>query len=226
MNAQKKLRVLRDAWSGCTKCSLAKLREGTPPLFGAGPAKSDFLLLVEAPLKEDTEEGVILGSVGGRLIEDLLIEAGIDPVKNVFRTSIVACRPYVVLPATEDMEERIQDRSADKSEADACFPRVQEIIYLVDPYLIIAMGDTPWKMLVSTKARGHATTAVTAAGNLYETQIPGRVRPLRYPVLATLSPAQLVANPAASEHGPIATTLAAFMRAAKYVNTVKKEERT
>lgn len=226
MDAQKKLRVLRDKWLGCTKCTLAKLRGDAEIVFGAGPYNADFLVLTEAPTEDDVQDGVLLSGEEGFLVEDMLKKASIDPVRDVFRISLVACRPYVVLPATEDTPERTQGRTPDKTEMEACWPRLEETIYLVDPRIIIAMGAEPWKALVSTKHRGSHTKISTAAGELFDTWVAGRLRSVRYPVLATFSSKQLVANPSAAAHGPIATTIEAFMKASQYVNYLKKEEST
>jgi len=224
MDAQNRLRVLRDKWMGCTKCSLSKIRNNASIVFGAGPYNADFLVLTDSPTKEDIQTGVTLSGDAGQLVEDMLDKAGIDPLREVFRTSLVACRPYVILPATDNTPEREQERRPDKTEIAACLPRVHEIIYLVDPRIIIAMGDDPWKVLVSTKNRGPHKTISTAAGELFDAWLPGRLRPIRYPVLATVSPKQLIANPSAAAHGPIATTIEAFMKAATYVRMIKKEE--
>lgn len=224
MDAQKKLRVLRDRWLGCTKCSLAKLRGSAEIIFGAGSYNADYLVITEGPSEEDISQNMLLSGDEGQLVEDMLDRAGIDARKNVFYTSIVACRPYVLIPATDDTPERTQSRGPDKAEIEACQPRVEEIAYLVDPRIIIVMGDEPWKALVSTKHRGKHKTISTAAGELFDSWIPGRLRPVRYPVMATLAPKQLIANPSVATHGPIATTIEAFMKASRYVNLLKKKE--
>lgn len=224
MDAQKSLRVLRDKWAGCTKCSLAQHRGSASVIFGAGHFRADFLLIVDSPTADDISDGLLLSGESGQLVEDMLAQAGIDPAKNVFRTSLVGCRPFIVLPATDDTPERQQDRTPDKTEVEACSPRVLESIYLVDPRIIITMGDGPWKSLVPPKSRNKRNTIAQAAGELFDTEIPGRLRSVRYPVLATLSPAQIVANPSQAAHGPITTTIEAFMRARLYVETLKKDE--
>jgi len=224
MDAQKSLRVLRDKWAGCTKCGLAQLRGGAPVIFGAGHFRSDFLLIVDAPTSEDLSDGVLLSGEPGQLVEDMLTQAGIDPAKNVFRTALVGCRPFVVLPATDDTPERQQDRHPDKTEIETCSPRLMESIYLVDPRVIITMGDEAWKSIVPPKNRNKKNTIAQAAGELFEISLPGRTRSITYPVLATLSPAQIVANPSQAAHGPITTTIEAFMRIRLYVETLKKDE--
>jgi uracil-DNA glycosylase family 4 len=224
MDAVQRLRVLRDNWRECKKCELSKLRGDNRVVFGSGNAGADILLVLPPPTQADVQENMGLSDAAGQLIEDMLMEAGLDPVKDVFRTNVVGCRPYVVLPATEEQEERIQDRKVVKAEVSACSPRVEEIIYLVDPKLILAFGEEAWEALVIPKVRAPETTITAAAGKLYYTYVPGRFRPIRYPVMALEAPLKLVANPSAAAHGPIATTLKYIMQAKKYVDLINKDE--
>ena len=226
MDAKKRLLVLRDRWTGCTRCGLSKLRGSNPVVFGAGPYNADYLIITEAPSEKDVEQNLTLSGDEGMLFEDIMVDAGIDPARRVFRTSLVACRPYVVLPATEDTPERIQDRTPDKTEVEACSARITEIIYLVDPRLIIALGDGPWKTLIPTKHREGKTTITNAAGSIFSTYIPGRLRAVRYPVLALLPPKQLIANPSPADHAPMATTKYALEHAERYIQHLKEDERT
>lgn len=225
MDPRKKLTVLRDQWKDCTRCGLSKLREHHAVVFGAGSYNADFLLITESPTDTDVIDSLTLTGPEGRLVEDMLNEASIDPVNNVFRTSLVGCRAYTIIPATDEMEARVQDRGPDKVEVESCHPRLMEIIYLVDPRLIITMGEEPWKALIPAKNRGSTNTIARAAGNLFEAFVPGRVRMVRYPVMATLSPKQLVSNPSTAQHAPIATTMAAFLKAYQYVEFLKEEEK-
>jgi len=193
-------------------------------VFGSGAYNADYLIIVDSPSAEDVEQGVLLSGEEGELVEDMLCRAGIDPMKNTFYTSVVGCHPYVLIPATDDSPERVQSRSPDKPEVEACRPRLEKIIYLVDPRIIVAMGDVAWKAVVPGKLRGRHKTISTAAGELFEVWVPGVLRQIRYPCMATLSPKQLVANPSSAAHGPISTTIEALMRASRYVNTLKKKE--
>lgn len=219
MDAQKKLLELRDRWQGCAKCGLAKTRARDTIVFGSGPSNADILVIAEAPTEDDEQLGVLLSDDAGQLIEELLEKAGIKP-SEAFITSLVGCRPFAVIPATEDSPERTQDREPTKEEINACKPRLHEIIYLVDPYLIIAMGKAAWMAVVKDRAKHTAINS--AAGELFEAWVPGRLRSVRYPVIATLPPKVLMANPSVAVHGPITTTLEAFTKAAHYVRLAKE----
>ena len=52
----KRLKVLNDEWSDCTKCNLANVR--TQVVFGTGNSDSRLVLVGEAPGKEEDIEGV------------------------------------------------------------------------------------------------------------------------------------------------------------------------
>lgn len=223
MDVRKKLQVLREEWSDCSKCALYELRVAPQIVFGAGPAPSDFLLVTDAPSEGDVESGTTLSGEDGRVVSQLLESAGLS-LKSVYRTPLVGCQPYVVLPATEDAPSRAQDRDPLAKETEACRARLHQIIYLVDPRIIIAMGDGPWKTLVPHKDRGNKTTIAAAAGNLFDTWVPGKSVPVRYPVMATLSPRQIAAHPSVADHGPIASTMEALQRAAQYVSWLNDSE--
>lgn len=223
-NAKTKLSLLRDEWTGCTRCALSELRTSTRICFGAGSYDADFLLVLDMPGADDMSSGFPGSDEDvSELLEVLLESAGLDPHRT-FTTSVVACRPYTVIPATEEDEERVQDRSPSREEVVACSERLNETIYLVDPYIIIAMGEVAWKTLVTTKAREKRNTIAQAQKQLFRTVVRGRTTDLVYPVMATVSPAQILANPSSAVHGPTTTTAHAIRRAVKYVEFLKNQE--
>jgi uracil-DNA glycosylase family 4 len=193
-------------------------------VFGSGSLKADFVIVKGAPTAEEVRMGATLSGDDGNLIEELLMEAGIDPIKDVYRTPVVGCRPYVVLPATDDVEEQLQDRPPSKEEKSACSKRLQQIIYNVDPRIIITMGGEAWTSVVTAKDRQPFKKITAAAGKLFEAWIPGVFQQVRYPVLVTESPEKLLANPSTAAHGPINMTLKYFTLAKKYVEFQKRAE--
>lgn len=225
MSTTERLQVLQEKWTGCTKCKLHKIRARDDIVFGRGRVHADFLIIIDAPSAVDALTGSPLGGERGEVFSQVYSAAGLDP-KDAYRTSLVACRPYVVIPATEEEEEREQDRLPEKEEIEACLPRLHETIYQVDPRLIFAVGDKTFKALVATSDRGRDATTITKAhGNLYVTHVPGRLRTVRYPVMALVPPQQLINNPSAAKHGPIATTTNALHKAARYVSWLKRNEK-
>ncbi len=224
IDADKRLATLRSEWTGCQKCGLHKLRTSSRVCFGAGSYDADVLIVLDKPSEDDMSAGYPGTDEEIDELLDVLLEAGGLAKARTFRTSVVACRPYAIIPATEEEEERIQDRRPDKEEIGACKPRLHETIYLVDPYIILAMGEVAWKSLVTTKNREKKNTIAQAQKQLFRTYVAGRTTTIVYPVMATVSPQQMLANPSAASHGPTATTAQAIRRAVQYVDFLKRQE--
>lgn len=225
MNRKKNLAILTKEWSGCTRCAISALRSADDKVvLGGGALPADYLFIYDAPESEDVAAGFPLQGRHGSILEKLIYDAEF-PKDSFGFAPLVGCWPYTVLPATDDAPEQVRDRDPTTEEIGACLPRLHHIIYNVDPRIIFAVGDVTWKTLVKPKDRGIDTTLAKAAGNLYWTSIEGRLQTLRYPVMPLLSPKKIIDNPSAAEHGPIAITLEAMMRAQTYINMLKKEEK-
>jgi uracil-DNA glycosylase family 4 len=202
VNKHKRLTVLRDAWEGCTRCALSDGRKTDRIAFGRGHTDAPILLVTEYPTQEDTLVGTALASYEESNLFDTLLElAGLER-KKVFVTSLVSCFPFYVIPETEDEEARIMPRAPTKEEFTACLPRLYETIYIVDPYLIIVMGEETWKTLVPPRNRGKHKTLNAAIGKLFVAPVPGVTRELQYPVLAAPSLRRIRIDPSAAKHGP------------------------
>jgi uracil-DNA glycosylase len=224
MAPKKALITLHEKWQGCQRCDLHQRRKDTAIVFGQGPADADILLVGEAPTKEDGTRRAALSGAIGDILDEVLLAAGIDP-KTVYRTLLVACRSYMIIPATETEREQAVDREPTKDQTLACRPRLEEIIYAVDPRIVVTLGSLAFRSLVRSEDRGRdQNTIAKAQGRLFVARVPGRARMLTYPVLAVLSPQQLLANPSVAEHGPIATTTRALHRAARYVSWLRRTE--
>lgn len=225
MDARNGLKVLKEAWIDCERCGLATTRRKGGILFGQGPCDADYLVVTDAPSEDDMMQGYSMSDSAGQLVVGLLNEAGISVKDNVFFTSIVGCRPFTIVPATEETEAREQDRAPSKEESMSCHPRVNEIAYLVDPRLIITMGDLAWKTFVAPKDRHRFKTLAAASGEIFDSWVHGRLGPVRYPVMATLSAQAIIRDPSSAAHAPLATTLEALLKSTKYVEMLKKEEK-
>ena len=219
------LEVVHERWHGCTKCGLHEDRRGDRITFGVGASDTDILFVGPTPNGDDVYAKTYLIGDRGSIFKEVLSIAGLDPDRCFF-TPIVGCRPTVLIPATEDEEEQIKNRAPTKEEVAACFSRVEEIIYAVDPRLVVALGDTAWKAVVGTKDRGrHINTVVQAHTRLFVTHVRGVFRDVTYPVMALVDPGTMLANPSVAAHGPIATAAAALKDAATYVGWLKRNEK-
>ena len=225
---KERLTVLKNRWAGCTKCDLAKKRadEGSKMVFGGGvPANVDFLFIYDYPTVDDATTGrPFSGDVGRIVVDHIIKRAGID-TSRVYATPLVSCRPYTVVPATEKEPASIKACPPTSDEISACLDRVKEIIYITDPQIILTMGPESWGALVRGKDRGRSTSLAkaVATGEIMNTYVLGIMGDdVHYASMPLLSIDQLIANPSAAAHGPIAVTLEAIHAARHYVTNLKK----
>ncbi len=113
-------------FSSCRKCPLhigAKQK-----IFGKGPKFSMFLLIGDAPGKEEDNSITAEPFVGraGRKLDELFKEGGVD-ISEWYITNSCICRPP-------------NNRPPESKEKIACFQRLKMEIELVKPALIIFCG--------------------------------------------------------------------------------------
>lgn len=215
------LTVLRDRWLGCRLCDISKARRSKRIAFGMGALNARILIITEAPSEPDVEIGGALQDPDKRpLLEEFLKLANI-PKSAIFVTSMVGCHPFYVIPATDNEESRVMPRPPSTSEVEACWSRVQETIYLMDPELIISMGESSWKKLVHTKDRQKCTTFRSSIGRLFVARVPGRLRELQYSLITAPSLERITSDPSAAEHGPPATLFRVLSNAWENLQTQK-----
>lgn len=194
----KGLKTIAREWMGCQKCPL---HEGRNTLvFGDGPQDAKIMIVGEAPGENEDLQGLPFVGQAGEVLNDLLKEAGIRR-ESVFLTNVVACRP----PG---------NREPTNQEISACLPRLHDIIYTIDPLIIVAMGNVAsWAL---TKKR-----SITAnRGDISVISIPGVTRPVPYPVLLTLHPAFLLRNPDIGKGGWVDLVVEDLKLAAKVANSL------
>lgn len=108
----------------CTRCDLAPTRTQVVP--GVGPHKAALMLIGEGPGANEDRQGRPFVGRGGKLLDALLAEAGVDRAE-AFVTNVVACRP----PA---------NRTPKPAEVRAHAPWLEEQIRLVNPTVIVTLG--------------------------------------------------------------------------------------
>jgi len=168
---QQSLEQLYSEWDNCAKCPLYKERKSF--VFGSGNPDADIMLIGEAPGKKEDSEGVPFVGESGELLQSLCDTVGMV-WNDLFITNIVSCRPP-------------DNRNPLAIEKDSCLPRVQEIIYIVDPLIIVAVGKYALNALAGGRSWGiekeHGSLfsspdpAVRVGGEHNGVEIPGRVFP-------------------------------------------------
>ena len=216
------LAELKKDWHGCARCGLGKQRSGPRIVFGLGPDRPRYLLVYDTPTEADVDAALPMAGQEGDLLVSLLTEAGID-IGEVFCAPLVGCRPTTLLPATDTEPERIVDRAPTAEEYAACAPRVEELIYRLDPALIFSMGPNTYLKLVRGPDRETYTTVEKAAGKLFKTRIAGRyLDQLIYDIIPLLSMQQIFQKPSHAAHGPMATTIKYLVKGKQYVEFIER----
>jgi DNA polymerase len=134
--------VFREA-STCTRCGLAETRNTV--VFGAGDADADLMFIGEAPgAEEDRRALPFVGRAGG-LLNELLEGIGLSR-ESVFITNTLMCRP----PGNRDPQP---------TELDACRPYLLEKVRLIEPKVIVTLGNFATKLITGnqtgiTRVRG------------------------------------------------------------------------
>jgi len=122
------MRTLQEAAheaSTCTKCRLAGGR--TQVVYGTGNADANLMFIGEGPGYYEDKQGEPFVGAAGQLLNRMLEEIGVLRA-DVYIANVIKCRP----PGNRDpMPE----------EVDACTPWLQEQIALIDPRVIVTLGN-------------------------------------------------------------------------------------
>lgn len=111
--------------SGCTRCGLAGGR--TQVVYGVGNPQADLMFIGEGPGYHEDKQGEPFVGAAGQLLTKLLSEIGLSR-EDVYINNVVMCRP----PGNRDP---LPD------EIEACAPWLVERISLIQPRLIVTLGN-------------------------------------------------------------------------------------
>lgn len=141
------LDVLGSLANECTDCVLSEGR--TNVVFGAGASSADVLIVGEAPGQREDELGVPFVGRSGQLLDKLLGEIQLQR-DDVYIANVVKCRPP-------------RNRDPKQDEIDACKGYLKRQIQLIDPKVVLTLGNFSTKLLLNT------STGITAMrGRAYE----------------------------------------------------------
>ena len=143
------LDLLADEIRNCQRCPL---RMGaTQPVPGLGPDKVKYVLIGEAPGREEDENGIPFCGLSGKRLDKLVHLAGLD-INEVYLTNVCRCRPP-------------DNRTPKKKEIAACVPFLYRELHLLCPEYIITLGRTPLELF--------STSGVSSMhGTLIDVEVP------------------------------------------------------
>jgi len=125
----------------CTACPLHRTRTQTVP--GQGSDHPDILFIGEGPGGEEDRQGIPFVGRSGELLTRLITRLGYTR-DEVFIGNIVKCRPTV------DMAMQ-KDRAPSPDEVAACIPFLKEQIALLQPKVIVTLGNVALEGLFGIK---------------------------------------------------------------------------
>jgi len=128
----------------CKKCPLYLTRQNAVP--GEGSYHSPVMFVGEAPGEVEDLYGKPFIGKAGQLFSKILQSVTIQR-EDVFITNVVKCRP----PG---------NRNPSKSEVEICLPYLESQIALINPKIIVTLGNIPTRFLLNSgegisKVRGQ-----------------------------------------------------------------------
>jgi uracil-DNA glycosylase family 4 len=119
----------------CIKCRLANGR--TQVVFGVGNANADVMFIGEAPGFHEDKQGEPFVGAAGQLLTRMLGEVvGIER-DDVYISNILKCKP----PGNRDPQE---------DEIESCTPWLVEQVSLIQPRVIVTLGNFATKFVLQT----------------------------------------------------------------------------
>jgi uracil-DNA glycosylase len=139
------LEALRSAAQECRGCEL--YRDATQAVMGEGPLEARLMVLGEQPGDKEDLAGEPFVGPAGRLLDEALGQAGIDPA-SVFRTNVVK---HFRFSGTRG-KQRIH-KSPSRLHVSACGPWLVAELSLVRPRGVVLLGGTAGKALFGSTYR-------------------------------------------------------------------------
>ena len=156
----------------CTKCPLAKAGR-TQVVFGVGARDADLVFVGEGPGAEEDKQGIPFVGRAGQLLTRLIEGIGFTR-DDVYIANVVKCRP----PGNRDPQPE---------EIASCQPFLEAQLQLLEPKVIVTLGNFATKLLLATK-----DGITKLRGQEFTYAIPGRDRVVT--LIPTLHPAAVLRN--------------------------------
>jgi DNA polymerase len=122
--------------AGCTRCRLAKGR--TQVVFGVGHPGADLMFIGEGPGFHEDKQGEPFVGAAGQLLTRMLGEIALTR-EQVYICNVVMCRP----PGNRDPQP---------GEIEACTPWLVEQISLIQPRVMVTLGNFATRFVLNTQA--------------------------------------------------------------------------
>jgi uracil-DNA glycosylase len=171
------LEAVREVCVTCVACKLSATRRHV--VFGEGDPDARLMVIGEGPGEEEDRTGRPFVGRAGQLLDQIMAAVNI-PREGVFIGNIVKCRP----PG---------NRNPEPDETAACDHWLLDQIRLIQPQVIVTLGNVPTQWALET------TQGITRTrgqwGTFKKLGLPIKVMPMFHP-------AYLLRNPVRTQGGP------------------------
>lgn len=165
------LTALKQAAAGCKGCRLYE--NATQTVFGEGLIRSRMMMVGEQPGDSEDETGRPFVGPAGRLLDDALLEAGINR-DDVYVTNVVKHFKW------EPRGKRRLHSKPNRTEIVSCLPWLRSELQVIEPIVLMCLGATAAKALLGkdfrvTKQRGEFIVGSDLAPHVIATLHPSSV---------------------------------------------------
>jgi uracil-DNA glycosylase len=169
----RELDALREAASGCRGCDL--WQNATQTVFGDGDATAELVLVGEQPGDHEDREGHPFVGPAGRVLDEALDEAGIDPDRAYVTNAVKHFR-------WEQRGPRRIHQKPSRGQVVACQPWLRAELEALHPRVLVVLGAVAAQSLLGPAFR--------------VTQSRGRVEGTSDPItVATVHPSSILRAP-------------------------------
>jgi DNA polymerase len=171
--------IADDIGPDCQRCKLAKLGR-KQIVFGTGDPHAELMFIGEGPGADEDQQGLPFVGRAGQLLNNMLAAMGLKR-EQVYIANIVKCRP----PG---------NRTPERDECETCSPFLMRQIGVIRPKVIVALGATAAKNLLSVN-----DSMASLRGRFYDYSPPGIAvesdEPFQCKLAVTYHPAFLLRDP-------------------------------
>jgi uracil-DNA glycosylase family 4 len=199
-----RLKVVKTEYIDCRKCGLCNYREKM--VWGYGNPESKVMIVVDGPNKFDDHYGIPVAGPASEILNTMLNQVK-SSREEVWITPVTLCRALA-----DDGEERVPT----KEEMLACQKRLHAEITIIDPNIIIILGEIPMRALV----KGQKPKIGKSCGKLLPIEVPvgEDLPPATYRGMILFSPEQLMKMDAAWTSNGIARKCTDHLRDAFHIS--------
>lgn len=151
----------------CEQCPLAP----EPAVYGTGPQEAEYVVVGEAPGKDETRSGIPFVGKAGRLLDKVLAHHDIQR-DSVYLTNAVLCRPP-------------ENRTPTAKEAKCCRDRLVAEVKERKPKAVLALGASAAKSLLGSN---EGITKLRLGGSRYSEELETDVVPTFHTAAALRDP--------------------------------------